>query len=51
MSQLYSKKSLAEKLGIKKDLSILVVNSPYNYESLIGINPHTLLLSDFCSLN
>jgi len=36
MSKLYSKKSLVEKLGIKKDLSILVVNSPYNYESLIG---------------
>lgn len=38
MNKLNSKKSLAEKLGIKESLSILVINSPNNYESLIGIN-------------
>lgn len=45
MSKLYPKKSLAEKLGIKKDLAILVVDSPYNYKSLIGINSTKIKIS------
>lgn len=40
----YSKRTLAEKLGIKRDTKIVFINHPVNYSQLLGRLPSRVLL-------
>ena len=42
----YSNKTLSEKLGIKEDMRVRIVNPPANYSHCLGILPHGVALSD-----
>lgn len=40
----YSKRSLVEKLGIKKDFKIIIINQPENYNNTLGKLPKGVAL-------
>ena len=42
----YSKRSLVQKLGLKEDTRIIIINPPEDYDKTLGELPHRVLVAD-----
>ena len=42
----YSRRPLQQKLGIKPDMNVVIINSPRNYRRLLGTIPDSITFSD-----